>query len=651
MRILQLLLLWTLWSTCILLAPESVFWRDSGEFMVQAFSLDIAHPAGFPLYGMLGNLFTLLPFGPLPWRIILLSCAALVLLFPVSVLLLRELVTPSLKLSRTGEAVAGLLILTLSLSILPLIIKQIFSAEVYLINGVLLILIAALVLRGLRLNDLRLILTATFLGGLSVGNHVSALLSGGLIAIIILAHSPLVRRNLVPLILVFLTGLSIYAYLPARALATPPMNTGYPVTIARFLDVLSDARDRHLRAPSADTGAASLAGFDQLIGNPLHNLSHDLGVLNLPSIPGALLVLLAAAISICIRLGAPAFVPLAVLFGNYLFFSGWDGDPWVPAITVAVILVTAALLSLTATLPDRGRLSAPVLGALLLGALLLTLPVESTLAELRYFRSYETPARSTERWLRSSPAPVVITENSWFLARYLSDIEGIADDKEILYQPSVLFPAYFTPVQLSFPDGEQYDSEEERLSRALQSTDPAFPALGRLVELVTASAPLMIEPGFLANTALHPIITLNSQGSAEIRRRVTAPETPISIAPLLSRLSPLTEEAQTAPAIVRDDVRNYFENLLNNVVDLLKKQNQDQAAIELIERLCLPVDSGRCSLVSLNSLGLLYIHSGSSDKAIAFYHLLLAHAPGSARMLEENLRFAERSSSGREAQP
>ena len=51
---------------------------DTFEFQVTALRLGIAHPTGYPLYVLLGKLFTLLPFGTLAWKVNLTSaiCAA-----------------------------------------------------------------------------------------------------------------------------------------------------------------------------------------------------------------------------------------------------------------------------------------------------------------------------------------------------------------------------------------------------------------------------------------------------------------------------------------------------------------------------------------------------------------------------------------------
>lgn len=46
---------------------------DSGELIISAYQLSIAHPPGYPLFTILGKIFTFLPFGSVAWRVNLMS--------------------------------------------------------------------------------------------------------------------------------------------------------------------------------------------------------------------------------------------------------------------------------------------------------------------------------------------------------------------------------------------------------------------------------------------------------------------------------------------------------------------------------------------------------------------------------------------------
>lgn len=53
------------------LAP-TVTSEDSGELITAAYTLGIAHPPGYPLWCILGKLFSLIPLGNVAWRVNLL---------------------------------------------------------------------------------------------------------------------------------------------------------------------------------------------------------------------------------------------------------------------------------------------------------------------------------------------------------------------------------------------------------------------------------------------------------------------------------------------------------------------------------------------------------------------------------------------------
>src|SRR5690606_14091612 len=57
----------------LLTMSSAVGAADAFEFQVVAPQLGIAHPTGYPLYLLLGKLFSLLPFGTMAWRINLAS--------------------------------------------------------------------------------------------------------------------------------------------------------------------------------------------------------------------------------------------------------------------------------------------------------------------------------------------------------------------------------------------------------------------------------------------------------------------------------------------------------------------------------------------------------------------------------------------------
>src|SRR5204863_9768589 len=57
-----------------LTAARDIVVGDSPELIMAAVTLGVAHAPGYPLFTMLGHLFSLIPFGSVPFRVNLLSC-------------------------------------------------------------------------------------------------------------------------------------------------------------------------------------------------------------------------------------------------------------------------------------------------------------------------------------------------------------------------------------------------------------------------------------------------------------------------------------------------------------------------------------------------------------------------------------------------
>jgi hypothetical protein len=57
------------------LAPTVGGGADSGELTAVAYTMGVAHPLWYPLFTLLGKLFTLIPLGTVGWRVNLLSAA------------------------------------------------------------------------------------------------------------------------------------------------------------------------------------------------------------------------------------------------------------------------------------------------------------------------------------------------------------------------------------------------------------------------------------------------------------------------------------------------------------------------------------------------------------------------------------------------
>jgi hypothetical protein len=255
------------------LAP-TVTLVDSGELIVAARTLGVAHPPGFPLYLLLAHAATLMPVGNVAVRVNLASAffaaiaAAMLVLTVAEALAMRHTYASDCKrLPQKGkrnpkDLSAGLggsaltLLPALASGLLLAFARTLWSyatiAEVYTLNSLLTLIIFFLMFRWRRKaldarrevkqkplhHQYGLLYTAAFVFGLALGvHHVT-------IGLALPAYAALVyftegagffkSRRLIHAALFAFAGLAIYAYLPISASRRPVLNWGDPRTLQRL---------------------------------------------------------------------------------------------------------------------------------------------------------------------------------------------------------------------------------------------------------------------------------------------------------------------------------------------------------------------------------------------------------------------------------
>lgn len=205
------------------LAPSvATIFDDSLEFQLVAYRLGIAHPTGYPLYTLLGKLFTLLPVGNIAYRVNLMSAVFGAATAALLYLLILQMTPPPKGLPSSAPiwplhagALAGALLLALG----PVFWQQATIAEVYTLNA---FFVVALLLWLTRLPALKLqtgLWGLAFLAGLSLTHHRTMLLLLPALAVYLLViyGSKLFGPKLLLLSLLFFAlPLLLYLYLPLR---------------------------------------------------------------------------------------------------------------------------------------------------------------------------------------------------------------------------------------------------------------------------------------------------------------------------------------------------------------------------------------------------------------------------------------------------
>jgi tetratricopeptide (TPR) repeat protein len=212
----------------------SIYWEDSAAFCAVHSLLGIPHSPGFPLYVLLGRVFSLLPFTSSAFCSNLMSAfwggATLTVLF---FLILEIFGQPNIR--------QWLSYLTGSIAVLVFAFSSSFwlqtvRAEVYTLNLFLSLTSILFVLRWRRAGPTRTgfrwLLLFTFVLGLSLTNHplLALTLAPAFLLLILCTDFKVIlsARRLGLLAIFVLLGLSVYLYLPIRSSFGPAVNWGNP---------------------------------------------------------------------------------------------------------------------------------------------------------------------------------------------------------------------------------------------------------------------------------------------------------------------------------------------------------------------------------------------------------------------------------------
>lgn len=234
------------WLLYVVTAAPGAFLLDSGELQVAGAVMGVPHAPGHPLYVIIAHAASLVPFGPLGFRVTLVSG----LFAAWSVVLVYDIARLSQSSDGRGaRADLGAAVCALAFGVSGAVWLQAVRAEVYTLHLALALYLMKLGLdwfqAGRGSEDGRPrgpLLKAAFVVGLGAGNHHFLLLFH-LPALVVLCLGDRSARattlRALPAMAAFgLFGLLIYALLPLRAATDPLLNYGDPSTLQRFLDVI-----------------------------------------------------------------------------------------------------------------------------------------------------------------------------------------------------------------------------------------------------------------------------------------------------------------------------------------------------------------------------------------------------------------------------
>lgn len=265
----------------------TIYWEDSAAFSAVHSVLGIPHSPGFPIYVILGKIFTLLPIENPAFMSNLMSAfwgsLSLVILY-LLIHSLRQVFNSSQdskSLTFQLPIIASVLFFAFSSSFW----LQTIRAEVYTLNIFLTLCLIFLLIRWSQGKDvnlnLKILILFSFVLGISLANHPLLIVTllpafiGFLFTQsyrwirgtnpVLSAVDPSLTLDLkkIPILLIFfLLGISLYLYLPIRSSMSPPINWGKPDTWSGLLSYLMRTSQSSALLSDSDIPYLNRLGFN-----------------------------------------------------------------------------------------------------------------------------------------------------------------------------------------------------------------------------------------------------------------------------------------------------------------------------------------------------------------------------------------------------
>lgn len=492
------------------LAPD-IQWLDSSELQAAALLLGNGHPPGEPLYSIVSHALRFVPIGSLAFRITLASalCGVLAMLM-VYAILIRVTILLQNELKRGDRLVAAGLTLFLAFSHALWI--QTVRSEVYSLNLLLTAVIVFLCLGALKTargeafktredhngidSFIKSIYLISFLLGVASANHslLIALAAPPILLCLVLPQLSVLRFKAIALsIFFFILGLSIYLYLPLRAITAPPVNWGNPDSLQRVIWMIS--------------GKMFQRSFHITTGQLLNNLRETIFILMSQINLGLFFMgLLGLWLSVRRQLLLGGFLISALGFNllsviTQQVFIGTNPDLYgylLPAVLMLIVGVhccfTQGLRLLeTVQRPGLAKIAAPAILILMIALTSFALP--DTLKATDKHDQYSAGIFGKAVLDTAEPNSYVVTSSiaTLFTTWYLQYVERYRQDVIVIHNPFLPFDWYM-----------------ENLQRAHRDLHPIDPRMVKSLDhllLFLQDRPVYVELGLGIDDRLIPFLT------------------------------------------------------------------------------------------------------------------------------------------------
>jgi tetratricopeptide (TPR) repeat protein len=235
LRLVTLLLFIVFGIYLFTLHPTVSPYRDSGDLITASSTLGLAHPPGYPLYVLVGKLFsTLVPFGNAGYRINVMSA-----FFGAGALIFLAICL-SCVIGQSSWILAALLLLMFSPAYWRLSqVSEMYSLNAFLL-GLILVFICKLYLdlKEKRVNKSAFYLIA-FLFGIASANHETIIFVIPGLLWVLWKYKGIKLQDYAVGLFFLILGLSVYLFIPVRFMTGPVSSWGEPNSMSGFLRILT----------------------------------------------------------------------------------------------------------------------------------------------------------------------------------------------------------------------------------------------------------------------------------------------------------------------------------------------------------------------------------------------------------------------------
>ncbi|MBN2754579.1 MAG: DUF2723 domain-containing protein [Candidatus Goldbacteria bacterium] len=365
--------------------------NDSPETAACAVTLGIQHPPGYPLFSLVGKIFTFIPAGNPGFRVNLLAAfcgasgAALIFLIIAGIFRRKEKMFSVYSVSAAAAFVFAMTYTVWSESLSS-------KGGIYTLNAMLFLLVVYFLFKWDKASDSRYFYTASLIYGISLGNHwesMAVVLPGIFVYVLFVfkkmkLNTAQIIRKLGSALIFMVPGIFLYMYLIIRSNSGALLNWGNPADLKQLLWVI-------FRAQYTDMEKAR--DLAVIIKQSARVISHLVNEMT----PAGLLLAITGAAALFISKRKKELVLFGVILISVcgalaLYFNLKDEMIWIMDVFMVPVYASMAVFSAAAVLwlaDKAGKKAAVIIGVFFILPFAMASSTYRKADQSRYYYNYD----------------------------------------------------------------------------------------------------------------------------------------------------------------------------------------------------------------------------------------------------------------------